>query len=82
MATRKANNKTEAMKSETRQKNMRNLNNQQGKKLNFKTYEFVCDDCLNNALNNGAIYCLCDKMLNRPGICKCGKTSIHKARLI
>ena len=54
----------------------------QGQELNYKTYEFACDDCLADAVANGEVYCLYEEKLNEVGRCKCGKYSTHKAILI
>lgn len=54
----------------------------QGKKLNRKTYEFACDDCLADAMADGDMFCLYEETYNESGRCKCGKYSTHKAILI
>lgn len=53
-----------------------------GKELNTKTYEFACDDCLDDAVAKGEVFCLYNETLNEVGRCKCGKFSTHKAILI
>lgn len=55
---------------------------EQGKDLNHKTYEFVCDDCLDEAATNGEVFCLYEETLNEYGRCKCGKYTTHKAILL
>lgn len=55
---------------------------EQGKELNTDTYEFACDDCLNDAMANGDIFCLYEEKLNEVGRCKCGKLTTHKAILL
>ena len=54
----------------------------QGKELNHKTYEFACDDCLDNVVAKGEVFCLYEETLNEYGRCKCGKYTTHKAILI
>lgn len=73
---------------ETHEKNMQKVveekggNIPQGKRLNNKTYEYVCNDCLGDAVANGDMYCLYDEKLSETGKCSCGKLTTLKAILI
>lgn len=57
-------------------------NIEQGKPLNDKTYEYVCDDCLDIAASDGNVFCLYDEVLKNTGRCACGKLTTNKAILI
>ena len=54
----------------------------QGKPLNDLTYEYACDDCLNDVVANGGMFCLYEEKLNKTGMCHCGKLTTSKAILI